>query len=67
MIAVGRYVKRLSVRLRSQWSGGGAVDRGRAVNWWWLLAARDVEIAWAMSIKPTEGFTRPVSAGRIGR
>jgi quaternary ammonium compound-resistance protein SugE len=28
------------------------------VSWWWLLAAGVVEIAWAMSIKPTEGFTR---------
>ncbi|MEV3934498.1 multidrug efflux SMR transporter [Glycomyces sp. NPDC049804] len=28
------------------------------MSWWWLLAAGVVEIAWAMSIKPTEGFTR---------
>jgi quaternary ammonium compound-resistance protein SugE len=28
------------------------------VSWWFLIAAGVVEIAWAMSIKPTEGFTR---------
>jgi quaternary ammonium compound-resistance protein SugE len=28
------------------------------VSWWVLIAAGIVEIAWAMSIKPTEGFTR---------
>ncbi|MGW6915879.1 DMT family transporter [Kitasatospora sp. NPDC054939] len=26
--------------------------------WIWLLAAGAVEVAWAQSIKPTEGFTR---------
>lgn len=29
------------------------------MSWWILLGAGVVEIAWAMSIKPTEGFTRP--------
>jgi quaternary ammonium compound-resistance protein SugE len=28
------------------------------VSWWVLVAAGIVEIAWAMSIKPTAGFTR---------
>ncbi|MDA1361662.1 multidrug efflux SMR transporter [Glycomyces luteolus] len=28
------------------------------MSWWVLVAAGLVEIAWAMSIKPTEGFTR---------
>jgi quaternary ammonium compound-resistance protein SugE len=28
------------------------------VSWWLLIAAGAVEIAWAMSLKPTEGFTR---------
>ncbi|KAA1425791.1 DMT family transporter [Nocardioides antri] len=28
--------------------------------WVWLLAAGLVEVAWTQSIKPTEGFTRPV-------
>ncbi|MEV6977174.1 multidrug efflux SMR transporter [Kitasatospora sp. NPDC093806] len=27
--------------------------------WIWLLLAGAVEVAWAQSIKPTEGFTRP--------
>lgn len=29
-------------------------------GWWWLLAAGLVEAAWSQSIKPTEGFTRPL-------
>jgi quaternary ammonium compound-resistance protein SugE len=28
------------------------------VSWWFLISAGIVEIAWAMSIKPTAGFTR---------
>ena len=28
------------------------------MSWWILIAAGIVEIAWAMSIKPTAGFTR---------
>lgn len=28
--------------------------------WTWLVAAGLVEIAWSQSIKPTQGFTRPV-------
>jgi quaternary ammonium compound-resistance protein SugE len=28
------------------------------VSWWILIAAGVVEVAWALSIKPTEGFTR---------
>ncbi|WP_420159987.1 DMT family transporter [Nocardiopsis sp. CNT-189] len=30
------------------------------VNWLLLIAAGIVEIAWAQSIKPTDGFTRPL-------
>lgn len=29
-------------------------------SWWWLLAAGLVEVAWTQSIKPTDGFTRPL-------
>ncbi|MQM24685.1 DMT family transporter [Glycomyces albidus] len=29
------------------------------MSWWVLVAAGVVEIAWALSIKPTDGFTRP--------
>ncbi|OLT30600.1 hypothetical protein BJF83_07695 [Nocardiopsis sp. CNR-923] len=29
------------------------------MNWLILLGAGAVEVAWAQSIKPTEGFTRP--------
>ncbi|MEU1288163.1 multidrug efflux SMR transporter [Kitasatospora sp. NPDC005856] len=28
--------------------------------WIWLLLAGVVEVAWAQSVKPTEGFTRPL-------
>ncbi|WP_037081022.1 DMT family transporter [Pseudonocardia spinosispora] len=30
-----------------------------STGWLWLLAAGVVEIAWAQSIPPTQGFTRP--------
>jgi quaternary ammonium compound-resistance protein SugE len=29
-------------------------------GWWWLVAAGLVEAAWSQTIKPTEGFTRPL-------
>ena len=28
--------------------------------WAWLLVAGAVEVAWSQSIRPTDGFTRPV-------
>lgn len=28
--------------------------------WWWLLAAGVTEVVWSQSIRPTEGFTRPL-------
>jgi quaternary ammonium compound-resistance protein SugE len=28
--------------------------------WAWLLTAGAAEVAWSQSIKPTEGFTRPL-------
>jgi quaternary ammonium compound-resistance protein SugE len=30
------------------------------VPWLWLLVAGVLEVAWSQSIKPTEGFTRPL-------
>jgi quaternary ammonium compound-resistance protein SugE len=30
------------------------------MSWLWLLLAGAVEIAWSQSIRPTEGFTRPL-------
>jgi quaternary ammonium compound-resistance protein SugE len=30
------------------------------VPWVWLLVAALAEVAWSQSIKPTEGFTRPL-------
>jgi quaternary ammonium compound-resistance protein SugE len=29
-------------------------------GWWWLLTAGVVEAIWSQTIKPTEGFTRPL-------
>lgn len=29
-------------------------------SWAWLLTAAVAEVAWSQSIKPTEGFTRPL-------
>jgi quaternary ammonium compound-resistance protein SugE len=29
-------------------------------GWGWLLTAALAEVAWSQSIKPTEGFTRPL-------
>jgi quaternary ammonium compound-resistance protein SugE len=29
--------------------------------WTWLVLAGIVEVAWSQSIKPTEGFTRPLA------
>jgi quaternary ammonium compound-resistance protein SugE len=30
------------------------------MSWLWLLLAGAIEVAWSQSIKPTEGFTRPL-------
>lgn len=29
-------------------------------SWLWLLAAGGAEIAWSQSLRPTDGFTRPL-------
>jgi quaternary ammonium compound-resistance protein SugE len=29
------------------------------MNWFWLILAGVLEVAWSQSIKPTENFTRP--------
>ena len=31
-----------------------------SVGWWWLIAAGAVEAVWSQTIKPTDGFTRPL-------
>ena len=40
---------------RSGGTGGGPVNA-----WAWLLTAGAAEVAWSQSIKPTEGFTKPL-------